>query len=166
VLDDTSARAAVATLGTWYVLAASAVAASHTGDTNETTLATITVPAGAMGANGVLRVSATWNYTSSANNKTFRARLGGLAGDAFHQSTQTTSTRWVAQFVFQNSNNQAVQKGGILQGTGGFGSSSSTVSDGDIDTSSAQDIVLTAQLANTGETITLQQYTVELFYQA
>ena len=51
--DDTSFQAMCATLVAWRVLAASAVAASHTGNTTGTALATIALPAGAMGPNGV-----------------------------------------------------------------------------------------------------------------
>src|SRR5690606_26625291 len=47
--DDASAQEMCATLGTWRVLAASAVAATHTGTTAETALATVAIPAGAMG---------------------------------------------------------------------------------------------------------------------
>jgi hypothetical protein len=60
--DDASFEAMCATLGTWRVLAASAAPASHTGDTLETALATIPVPAGAMGPNGQLRVT-TWRVS-------------------------------------------------------------------------------------------------------
>jgi hypothetical protein len=58
------------------------------------------------------------------------------------------------------------RKDSACRGTGGFGASTTVVADGAIDTSSAQDIVLTAQLANTSETITVDAYLVELFYQA
>lgn len=43
-------------LGVPYILAASAVAAPTTGDTSENTLATVTIPAGALGANGIIRI--------------------------------------------------------------------------------------------------------------
>src|SRR5213079_2421852 len=52
------------------VLAQSAVAASVTGTLTETVLATIAIPAGAMGVNGAIRVTALWSYTNSADTKT------------------------------------------------------------------------------------------------
>src|SRR5688500_6060251 len=82
-----------------YVLAQSAVAASHTGNTTETTLATVTVPANAIGANGRLRVTSLWSHTNSANSKTLRVRFGGAAGTIYTSLTVTTtlSTRVLSE---------------------------------------------------------------------
>lgn len=83
-----------ATLGAWRVIAASAVAVSHTGDTIETVLANIAIPAGAMGANGALHITAVFSYTNSANAKTLRIRLGGISGAAFmNYATRRTLRR-------------------------------------------------------------------------
>ena len=49
----------------FIVLGASAVAASITGTVAETSLAAVTVPAGAMGANGDMRFTALFSYTNS-----------------------------------------------------------------------------------------------------
>jgi hypothetical protein len=62
------------------ILGASAVAVSGAADTNENILATITIPAGAMGLNGILRVYADYTVTNNANAKTLRVRLSGIGG--------------------------------------------------------------------------------------
>jgi len=49
---------------------------SHTGDTDLTKIATITVPADSMGANGFLRIAADWRATG-AGTHTFKIQFGG-----------------------------------------------------------------------------------------
>lgn len=153
------------TLGTRYVLAKSGVAVSHTGDTNETALATVPLPANAMGPNGVLFITAIWSYTNSANNKIMRTRLGGISGTVFGQTTATTSAVLREQREIHNRNSASSQVGFQL-GSGGWITSSSALATASIDTTSAQDIVLSALLANSGETITLEAYVVEVIYGA
>lgn len=145
----------------WAVLAQSAVAVSHTGDLVETVLATVTIPAGAMRANGAVRVSSLWTYTNSANNKRMRVKLGGVGGTAFFDSTQTTTATYTDPGrTIQNRNSEASQVGRPAAST--QGSTTSAVVTSAIDTSVAQTIVFTALLANTGETITLESYLVEI----
>jgi uncharacterized protein YbjQ (UPF0145 family) len=146
------------------VLAASGVLASHTGSTSETALATIAVPAGAMGANGILRVTSLWSYTNSANTKTLRMRLGGLAGTLFMEIAATTTAYYYSQRLIQNRNSQSSQIG--QQGGTGTFTTAANATTGTVDTSSAQDLVLTGQLASAGETITLEGYIIELKYGA
>ena len=140
------------------VLAQSAVAVSHTGDTVEFTFATVNIPAGLMGANGSLRVTARYSHTGSTNNKTFRTRLGGTAF-----CSPGTVTAAVIGFKTQcnivNRGSAASQIGdGDSMGLGGISVSYA----GTVDTTVAQDITITGQLASAGETITLEYYLVEL----
>lgn len=160
------ARRAAEARGHWYVLGASAVAVSHTGNTNETALATVALPAGSMGANGLLRVTSLFTVTNSANNKTLRTRLGGISGTAFQSLTLTTNETNMSQRLIQNRNSQSSQVGSAAAVGGSFGNSSNSVVTGAIDTASAQDVVISGQLANSGETITLQSYLIELCYRA
>lgn len=151
----------------WQVIAASAVAAAHTGDTNETALATITIPGGSMGANGVLRITATWSMTNSANSKTIRYRLGGIGGSALRTYGFTTTGSYRESIMIANRNSEASQLGGP-PGTsvpGGFGLTSGAFVTGTVNTANDQDFVISGQLANSGETITLESYTVELLAQ-
>jgi hypothetical protein len=161
--DDASFQAMCATLGTWRVLAASAVAASHTGDTLEAALATIAIPAGAMGPNGQLRVTTQWTYTNSANAKNLRVRFGGTSGTSFlAQASTTTAT---AQFQNRIANRGAANSQ-VGNNNTAYGTSSSAVVTSAVDTSAAVNLVISGQLTNAGEMITLEGYLVELFYGA
>ena len=148
------------------VLAQSAVAVPHTGDTNETILATIAVPANAIGRNGRLAISAVWSYTNSGNNKLLKIRFGasgsGLSGTAFLQSTATTSTVMAALTSLANRNAASSQVGGA-SGSTPFGQSSGTPVTMAIDTTAATEINITGQLALATETITLESYQVLLY---
>ena len=168
LLDDADAAHQCSTLGAWHVLGATGVAASHTGDTSETVLANISLPAGAMGANGVVRVTALWTYTNSANNKTLRVRLGGLSGAAFQANVVSTSNVGVTQRTIHNRNSLASQVGFNATAPASFTTvgSGSPPATGTVDTSVAQTIVLTGQLANAGETVTLEACLVELLHRA
>ena len=148
----------------WRVLAASGASASHTGDTNETALATVTVPAGAMGANGALRITALWSYTNSANTKIFRCRFGnGLSGTAFINTTATTTA---ASRLFTTIQNRNATNSQIAGSAGGNFTATTTANvTGTIDTTASQSVTLSGLLASSGETITLESYVVELLYQ-
>lgn len=144
------------------LLAKSAVAVGpHTGTATETILATVAVPARLMSTNGILRITSLWNYTSSANAKTCRIRLGGISGTAFLEAAITSGVTMHALTVLRNRNATNSQVGGQASGAMN-GSSGSAIVTAAIDTTANQDLVFTAQLANTGESITLHAYEVEL----
>jgi len=140
------------------VLAQSAVPASVTGTLSETTLATIAIPAGAMGVNGALRISTLWSYTNSANNKTLKIVLGGVQVQGI---TVTTSS---AMNHIAVTRNRGAANSQITQFNSGapFNVASQSNITTAVDTSQAQNLTITGTLANTGETITLEGYTVEL----
>jgi hypothetical protein len=150
-----------ATLGSWRAIAASAVAASVTGTTSETTLATITIPGGSMGANGFVRVTSLWSYTNSANNKIVRARFGGTA---VASNTLTTTASAPLNFTIGNRNSQSSQVAGVA--TGLVNTTANAVNTPTINTANDVALVLNGVLANTGETITLESYLVEALFQA
>jgi hypothetical protein len=164
--DDASFQAMCATLGTWRVLVASAVAVSHTGDTSEHALASITVPGGAMGPNGVLRVTAVFSHTNSANNKTMRFRLGGVSGAQVMNIVNTTSASLMTQRIIQNRNSQSSQVAGPAGTANAFGSSGNAPATASADTSVDQSFVIAGLLANAGETVTLESHLVEVAYGA
>jgi hypothetical protein len=148
--------------GLFEVIAASAVAVSHTaGATTEQVLATVTIPAGAMGANGRLRVTSIWTITNSANSKNIRVRFGGSSGTIFQQPTVTSIASVRMQCEIGNRNNQASQVGTVANTTG-FPSSVQANITAAIDTTVAQDLVFTALISTIGETIALESHMVEL----
>jgi hypothetical protein len=149
--------------GIFRVLAASGVQLSHTGNTDETALASITIPAGAMGPNGVLRVTSLWSYTNSGNNKNLRVRLGGLAGTQYTGITATTTAtlRHQCQIHNRNAANSQVGVTGSLQT---YGTNAAAITTSAINTAADAVLAFTAQLASAGETISLESYLVELLY--
>lgn len=148
--------------GAARILGASAVAVSGPADTSENILATITVPAGAMGLNGILRVRALWSHTNSANNKTLRIRLGGVGGTQFLAIVPTTTASAITDTTIQNRGAANSQVGSVAALVASFGTTSGALATGAIDTSVATTLVLTGQKASAGETITLESYLVEL----
>jgi hypothetical protein len=155
---------AVATQKAPVLLAASAATGmSVTGTTNETALATVSIPAGSMGTSGGLHVYTTWTMTNSANSKTPRIRLGGIAGTAFMAVGFTTAASFADFRRIKNrgaANSQVAAAPAAASSP--FGASSSAVTAGAVDTSAAQDLVISGQLTNTGETLTLESYEVWL----
>lgn len=164
--DDTSFEAMCATLGAWRVMAAGAVAVSHTGDTLEHALATITIPGGSMGANGVLRVRLLFSFTNSANTKTLRMRLGGTSGTAFLNVGVTTTAAYATEKDIQNRNAQDSQIGAPANSSSASANTSAGVVTAAVDTAANQDLVITGQLTDAGETVTLRSYVVEVAYRA
>lgn len=140
------------------VLAQSAVPASVTGTLSETTLATIVIPAGVMGANGSLRVTLQWSCTNTANTKTAGVRLGGQSIRAL-ALTNTASRPDIVMLTNRGATNSQV---GVVASASAYSNSSATSPTYAIDMSQAQSLTITGTLTNTGETITLESYTVEV----
>lgn len=154
-LATTQADAAFLLSG-WRVLGASGEPVSHTGSTAEIPLAELEIAAGAMGANGIIRVTTLWNTTDSANSKTLRVKLGATE---FLAHVATTSASQRLQTIIQNRDDQSAQVG---YGGGGWGDLSAAVVTGAVDTTLAQNITITAQLESDAEEVTLEAYLIEL----
>jgi len=138
------------------ILAQSGVASSVTGTTSETTLASITIPGGMMGANGSLRITPFFSVTNSANNKTLKVKLGSTAFSSLAVTTSATTTLLVAV------RNRGSASSQIAMSSTGVGISTIAPQSGSVDTAVDQVLTITGQLASTGETITLEGYTVEV----
>lgn len=149
----------------FIVLADSSVAAAHTGDLVETALATVTIPANALGPNGKIRFSGLWGQTSSANNKIMRVRYSGITGTIYYTQTVTTSQTTQDIRYIGNRNATNSQVGGYAQVPGLSQANIARVTSA-VDTTADTTLVYTAQLANAADTITLEAYTVELLYGA
>lgn len=143
------------------LLAASAVALSHTGDTAETDLAAITIPGGSMGANGLIRINSLWTFTNSVNNKILRARFDGTA---IFQVTMTTSAVYADLDRIIANRNAANSQIGRNVGAQGAQSTSAALTMA-ANTLTDRVLRLTAALADAGETITLESYQVEICHQ-
>lgn len=144
------------------ILASSAVAVPFTGSTSETAIVTVSVPANSMGLNGRLRVTTLWSYTNSANSKSLRVRFGGIGGTAYFSQPNTTTATQRAQTEIQNRNSASSQVGCVPSAAAQWAASSVAVVTSAVDTTAAVDLVISGQLASSGETITLESYLVEL----
>lgn len=145
------------------VLAQSAVAASHTGNTLNTAVATVTVPANSMGPNGALKITTLWSLTSSANAKTLGIKFGGPSGTSYLNAQLTNSATYREERMIHNRNATNSQVGHSTQATyGGFGVSGGAVVTSTVDTTQDADIVFAVQLNDASETVTLEAYTIEL----
>jgi hypothetical protein len=134
-----------------------------TGTTAETVMATVTLVANVIGATGRLESESTWSSTNSANNKSYRMRLGGISGTEY----QSLTTANIASVKFRKEIQNltaGTQNGGIVgNGTaGGYGAVTAAGVTSSIDTTAQTTLVFTGQLADSGETMTLLNYRVTL----
>jgi hypothetical protein len=143
------------------ILGASAVAVSGPADTNENILATITIPAGAMGPNGRLRIHTLWTVNNNANVKAARVRLGGIGGTDFLGANIASTLSMQSQVMIAN-RNAANSQVGFAVTTTSFALVNATNVTAAIDTSAATTLVITAAKATAGDTMTLESYLVEL----
>lgn len=141
------------------VLAQSGATSSVTGTVSETTLASVTVPGGSMGANGAIRITFLATYTNSANAKTLRVKLGL---DTFLSIALTTTATIQTLVIIRNANSQGAQIATPTTVQSGLGAATAAAATGTTDTTVDQTLVITGQLANAGETLSLRGYTVEL----
>jgi len=150
------------------IIGASGASVSCAADTAENTLATITIPAGLMGANGILRVTTLWSWTNSANNKTTRVYFGaagaGTGGTLYMSTLYTTTTGTRDQRQIANRNSASSQVGGAngFMTASGWGTTTGAVVTSTVNTGAASEVVFTGQKASAGETLTLESYLVEL----
>jgi hypothetical protein len=146
------------------MMGASATQVSLTGTTAETVMATVTIPANALGPNGMIRVQAFFSgMTSSANTKTIRYRLNGLSGTSMVSLPFSTVTTGNLQGYIQNRGSVTSQVGwgSGCRGTDGLQTQTGP-NTGAIDTKASVDLVISAQLASGAEAITMDQFLVEL----
>jgi hypothetical protein len=157
VQSGTTKKATVAQIG--GVLDQSAVAVAHAGDTTETTVATIAIPA--IGANGRIAVRADFTYTNSANVKTLKVKLGGTT---ILTLTPSTTAGLALELFISNRNSNTSQRWSerhFFSGSLGaqFGTSA-------VDLSAGANLTISVQLANAGETVTLEARQVKVHSKA
>lgn len=159
-----TARGAAANLNTPFILCRSAVAVTTPADTSEDVVATCTVPANAMGANGQLQVVARFTTAGAGGNRTPAIRWGGAAGTIIQTiALGTTNTAFEVSGTIANRNatNSQVMSGAWISKASGAGINTVNTTD-TLDTTSSRDIVISCQKANAGDTCTLEHYRVIL----
>lgn len=132
----------------------------HTGDTNATTFATIAVAGNTLGANGSLRITALFNYVGTAGTKTFTIAFGTATLVSAAATTAQLSTNYQVRIANRNATNSQVAFGN--NSTTGVGSTTTGIVTAAIDTTTSQNIVISGQLSNGGDSIALESYLVEL----
>lgn len=158
-----SGKTLTAPRGVWYVLEASTGALTVSAVTTEETLATVVVPAGAMGPNGALRWTVLWEFTNGVDDKTPRVKLGGTV---FSGQVLTTTASFGDIRTVRNMNSQSSQITTGATTTVSLGSTAVVPTTGAVDTSSAQNLLFTGQKETAGNLLRLHYYIVEVLYGA
>ena len=130
-----------------------------TGTTSATTLATITIPAGLIGANGKVKFYPLWSNTNNANAKTLRVVLNGAT--TVYTGTSQNSVHNSGLLILRNFNSESVQRmsSGMVAG---FGSTTGSIAASTIDTTVPVTVTVTGQLANSADTMTLEGLFLEI----
>ena len=141
-----------------FIVAATQGQVSVTGTTSETNLASLRIPAGAMGRNGHIEVKALWSYTNNTDAKTVLFRLGtasGIGGAALNVAPTLTSSATAQLMVVLRANNatnsQYAFPGSPAVPFGSTGAMAPT----SVDMTQDAYINLTGQLAVSTDTLTL-----------
>jgi hypothetical protein len=143
------------------VLAASGAASAHTGDTNESTLATVVLPP--LGANAQLKIVAFFSFSGTAGAKTLKAKYGSTAIATQTPGATVTSIKWDVDSANTNS---VSANSTVLQSINNSGSWTYVLTTTSVDTSSPQTLTITATNANGADTTTLVWYKVILYPKA
>ena len=117
-----------------------------TGTTAPTTLLTITIPAKLMGSIGRLNLLSFFALTNNANSKTLRAKIGA---DSVAVQGAASMAATGFNFWLLNLNSATAQR-----------NNSSTLFA--IDTTASMDLIITGQLANAADSMTLNTLSLEL----
>lgn len=157
-----TALSACKNLSAQYLIAQSASPASNTATTSEETLATITIPANAMGANGSVTIRASFTYTNSANNKTMRIKFGGTTYKSVVDTTTATHQLSVTVYNRNATNSQVSDQSSTVATP--YSTSSNALVTSAVDTASDVTVLITGQKASSGETLTLEAYQVVAHY--
>lgn len=148
-------------LGSRFTLAQSNTAVALTGSTSLTTLATITVPGGLMGANGRLIVTSLWSYSGTGGSKTPRVSFGASSMASVGIASGSGTLRQQTEIINRNAVNSQIAMGNVV---GGFGSTTNALLTAAVNTGSAANLLLQGTLGNAGDTLTLESYTIEVVY--
>lgn len=143
----------------WLVIGGSAVARSHTGSTAKTELGRCAVPI--MLPNSRLRVRTQFTITASTNSKTASWEFGGAAFFSRAETGGTIATLQDQRDICNRGvvNSQIGVRSSTFPALGGGTTGPTT---GAIDTSAPKDLIIYGTLALDSETITLENWLVEL----
>lgn len=158
--EDITAKA----LSSWNLIAASAVAVSHTGDLLQTTLATITVPANSMGPNGILKLTTLWSFGGvDADAKQARIYFGGVEVQRYTTTTTVVGAQLLR--IIRNRNSASSQVMSSLTEDAEYRLKTTANQTTAINTAANVTILICGQLYTTAtNTVTLEAYMAEVLY--
>lgn len=131
---------------------------SLTGTTSETTMQTLNINGGVMGAKGKLRIYVMFNVTNNANTKTLRLKSGA---NTLWQIASTAAVGAFAHVFMANLGSESSQITSLYNTTG-FGGNTVTVNTtSTINTAVDFALTLTGQLGNSADTISVLGVFVE-----
>jgi hypothetical protein len=148
-----------------YTALSTFAAVTAPNDTNENILATVTIPAGAMGANGSLYVEFHCTVTNNVNAKTINARLGGIGGTVVYTDNYASLAIAGGELRVGNTGAANSQKTSAKRWLNTAFSLRALVTSA-IDTSATTTLVLTATKATAGDTFTLDYAVAYIGYAA
>ncbi len=137
------------------VLSSSAVAISCAGMAVDEILASFLIATGTLGVNSILQIEPLWTFSSSANNKILKVKIGGAT---VYSATRTTTVKEGPLVVLANRNSLASQFQPYDNNyvTGGSGVPATYA----IDFSVNQTVQITGQRASSGDALTLEYFRV------
>lgn len=146
------------------VAGVSCTASSHTGDTSEFVLATISIPA--MPAGAILRFTLHFSGTSNGNGKTVKAYFGavgsGTGGTPYVSiSSLTTNIVLATQRMLLNRTTSSQVCTNLITNSNTFAGTSALTSSS-VNTAAGTELTITGMLTNAADTITLEGYLIEL----
>lgn len=131
---------------------------SVTGNGSDQSMFTATIPGGAMGKNGILRVSFDVSHPNNANAKSYRAKLGGVT---VWQTATSGNLVLFYGFAVKNKNNTGAQY--TTNQTGMFGSNTNDVPSSTVNTDVDQTFQIIGN-ATVGEVLVLTSVMVEMLW--
>lgn len=130
-----------------------------TNTTNETTLKSVAIGANTIGPTGMLHILAGGTITGANGTKTLRLKFGGVLIDNILGDAATTQDWQFDMWMYNN--NTTTQR---LMGKRRADTSTNLITSGagtvTVDTSQAQNLILTAQLGSALDTITARFFDV------
>lgn len=136
-------------------LACSAVSVACASTAVDEILASMTIPAGALGLNSILQIEPLWTFTSSANNKILKVKIGGTV---VYTATRTTSAKEGPLVVLANRNSlvsqiQPYDNTYVIAGSNAPATHA-------INFAATVDVEITGQRSNAADALTLEYFRI------
>jgi len=131
----------------------------HTGNSNETTLKTVLIPAGDISLTGFIRIIHHWRFAGSGGNRLLRVKLNGVPVSFLSNGAPVFSTKTMTVVRNLDSGTQVFFPASSPSGLG-----IDTAVNGVATIDTTQDITLTftGQLTDPSDSIELAHFTVEI----